>query len=267
MALAERYEVETPEVVTVSYDVAGPGSRCVAAAVDTLLIGLLLAGLGATLFGLAGLVGAAGGPDLTNLLLALWAALSFLLLWGYYLLFELIWSGQSPGKRLLGLRVIREGGRPIDFAASAVRNLVRVVDFVPFAYGLGVLTMFADGRARRLGDLAAGTLVVREGAPLSLDALARGAAPAPVPPRAADAPPTPLLPRLGLLGAERYELAQEFLRRRHELAAPRRAALAAELAAALRAPLALPAEGDPERFIEHLVREYRVFLEGQGSGD
>jgi hypothetical protein len=161
----------------------------------------------------------------------------------------------------VGLRVIREGGRPLDFSASAVRNLVRVVDFVPFGYGLGVLTMFVDGRARRLGDFAAGTLVVREGAPLTLEAVARGVEPARVAAREPAAPPTPLLPNLHLLGADGYELAQEFLRQREALAPARRAALGAELAAALRARISLGADGDPERFIEHLVREYRVFQE------
>jgi uncharacterized RDD family membrane protein YckC len=258
--LDDRYYVETPEVVAIAYDVAGLGSRCVAAAVDTLLILVLQAGLGAAVLGFATLLGGAL-DEATNLLLALWALLAFLLLWGYYLLFELLWSGQSPGKRLVGLRVIREGGRPVDFSASAVRNLVRAVDFVPFAYGLGVLTMFADTRARRLGDFAAGTLVVREGRPLALADLARGATPAPVPPRPADAPPTPLIANLHLLRPEERELAEAFLRRREGLSPARRGELAARIAAALRARLALPQGGDPERFIEHLVREHRVFQE------
>lgn len=256
----DRYYVETPEVVAISYELAGVGSRCIAATIDLLLIALLQAGLGAALLGLISLIDSAG-TDIVNLVLAVWALLAFLLLWGYYLLFELLWSGQSPGKRALGLRVMREGGRPVDFSASAVRNLVRAVDLVPFAYGLGVLTMFVDPKARRLGDLAAGTLVVREGAPLSLEAVFRGAEPAAVPPRSPDAPPTPLLPNLHLLGPESYALAQEFLRRRAQFVPARRSALAEELGAALRARLALPPGGDPERLIEHVVREYRVFRE------
>lgn len=254
----DRYYVETPEVVAIVYDVAGLGSRCVAAAIDTLLILLLQAGLGAAVLGAASVTGSFA-DDLSNLVLALWAILGFLLLWGYYLLFELLWSGQSPGKRIIGLRVIREGGRPLDFSASAVRNLVRIVDFLPFGYGLGVLAAFADPRARRLGDFAAGTLVVRESLPLTLDEVVRGAAPASVAPRAADAPPAPLLPNLHAVGADEYELAEEFLRRRESLAPARRAALATEIAAALRARLSLPSGGDPERFVEHFVREYRVY--------
>jgi uncharacterized RDD family membrane protein YckC len=255
----ERYFVETPEVVTIAYDVAGVGSRCLAATVDTALIALLQAALGALVYAVASLV--PGADDADDLIFALWSVLAFVLLWGYYLLFELLWSGQSPGKRLIGLRVIREGGRPLDFSASALRNLIRVVDFLPVGYGLGVLTIFADPRARRLGDLAAGTLVVREGIALTLDEVARGAAPAPLPPRAPGAPPSPLLPNLHLLDSVAYGTAEEFLRRRPGLAPARRALLAAELSAILRQRLALPEGGDPERFIEHLVREYRLYQE------
>ena len=174
-----------------------------------------------------------------------------------------IGSGQGPGGRLFGLRVIREGGRPIDFSASAIRNLVRLVDFLPFFYGLGVLVMFGDRHARRLGDLAAGTLVVREGQLLTLDALARGVAPAPVPPRDPGAPDAPMLPNLHLASRADYDLAERFLRRRVELGQARREALAAGLATALRARLGLPDGGDPERFVEHFVREYRVFYAGE----
>ncbi|MCX7789369.1 MAG: RDD family protein [Chloroflexaceae bacterium] len=253
------YYVETPEVVPISYTVAGAASRCLAATVDTLLILLLQIVLGmlALFLGALEQVSAEAG----SIVFAVWSLLAFVLVWGYYLFFELLWSGQTPGKRLIGLRVLREGGRPIDFSASAVRNLVRAVDFLPFAYGLGVLVMFADRRARRLGDLAAGTLVVREGLPITLADLTRGAAPVTLPPRAPEAPPTPLVPNLHLLTPADYALAEDFLRRRDRLGPAPRAELAADLAATLRARLGLAATGDPERFIEHLVREYRVMLD------
>ncbi len=255
----DRYLVETPEIVDLAYDVAGLGSRCLAAVIDTLLILLILGGLGAALFLTVGqLVGEAGG----SLVLAAWALLSFAGLWGYYLAFEIFWAGQTPGKRALGLRAVREGGRPITASASAVRNLVRMIDFLPFGYGLGAVVMFADRRARRLGDLAAGTLVVREGAAVSLDQLAALSAPALIPPRAPDAPPTPLLPNLERIAAADYELAQDFLRRRARLGPEARARLASQLAAALRARLGLPDSGAPEPLIEHLVREYRVYHAG-----
>lgn len=251
-----RYLVETPEIVDLAYDVAGLGSRCLAAAIDTLLILLILGGMGMALFLTVGQL-VSGSAE--SLVLAVWALLSFAGLWGYYVAFELFWGGQTPGKRLLGLRAVREGGRPITAGASAIRNLVRIVDFIPFGYGLGALVMFADQRSRRLGDLAAGTLVVREGAAISLDHLAAQSAPVLILPRALDAPPTPLLPNLQRIAEEEYDLIQDFLRRRGRLGPDSRSQLAAQIAAALRARLELPASGAPEPFIEHFVREYRVY--------
>ena len=253
-----QYSVETPEVVTIEYAVAGAGSRCLAATVDSLLILLLQAALGAVITMVASSAG--GTSDLfTTILLTVWAILAFVLLWCYYLAFDLMWSGQSPGRRCFGLRVIREGGRPLDFSASAIRNLIRLLDFLPFGYGLGVLVMFADGRSRRLGDLAAGTLVVREGSTHTRALLTRSMAPAVVPPRAADAPSAPLLPNLHLVQGAAYELAEAFLHRRAELAPARRSQLARDLALVLHTRLGLSSGGDSERFIEHFVREYRVF--------
>ena len=85
----------------------------------------------------------------------------FAMFWGYYMVFEITTNGQSPGKLALGLRVIKEGGYPISFADSAIRNLVRLVDFLPFCYGAGLLVMLINKNWQRLGDLAAGTLVVK----------------------------------------------------------------------------------------------------------
>jgi uncharacterized RDD family membrane protein YckC len=252
----DRYRVETPEIIDLDYDVAGLASRCLAAVIDTLLILLLLGGLGAALFAIFGrLLGDTQG----SLVLAAWALLSFAVLWGYHLIFELIWSGQTPGKRALGLRVVREGGRPITFSAAAVRNLVRIVDFLPLFYGLGAVVMFVDPRSRRLGDLAGGSLVVREGVAPTLASLTAPTAPLALPPRPPDAPPTPLLANLDLLDAESLALAEEFLRRRARLAPDSRADLSAQLAAALRVRLGLPDGGDPERFLEHLLREYQIY--------
>ncbi|NTW03334.1 MAG: RDD family protein [Oscillochloris sp.] len=252
----DRYLVETPEVVDLAYDVAGLGSRCLAAVIDTLLILLILGTLGVTLFFTIGQI---INDQSESLVLAVWSLLSFAGLWGYYLIFELIWSGQTPGKRVLGLRTVREGGRPITPGASAIRNVVRIVDFLPFGYGLGTLVMFADWRSRRLGDLAAGTLVVREGVAISLDHLTGLVAPVLIAPRSYDAPPTPLLPNLDRIEIANYDLAQDFLRRRDRLDPEPRARMATQLANALRARLDVQSSGASEPFIEHFVREYRIY--------
>ncbi|GIV94214.1 MAG: hypothetical protein KatS3mg056_2923 [Chloroflexus sp.] len=103
------------------------------------------------------------------MILALLAILAFVVNWGYFVFFEWIWNGQTPGKRLLRLRVLREGGRPVDIGAIVVRNLMRAIDFLPLLYGIGLVTMFVDRYHRRLGDLTAGTVVVHEAMPLTLE--------------------------------------------------------------------------------------------------
>jgi uncharacterized RDD family membrane protein YckC len=153
----ETLRIDTPENVSFAYPVAGLGSRFMAALVDTLLI-LLLQFLMYILLRLTVLQDAEG--SLSSWLVAIYSLIGFVFLWGYYIFFELLWNGQSPGKRWVGLRVIRTDGMPISVAESLVRNLVRIVDFLPVAYGVGVVTMFINGQSRRLGDLAAGTLVV-----------------------------------------------------------------------------------------------------------
>ncbi|RRR68570.1 MAG: RDD family protein [Candidatus Viridilinea halotolerans] len=252
------YIVETPEVVNIHYTVAGVGSRCLAATVDTCLLLLLHIGMGTAFLLVTGLLDPLTQVQNT-IVLALWSAFAFALTWGFYMAFELLWSGQTPGKRLFGLRVIREGGRPLDASAAALRNLIRAVDLLPFAYGLGVLTMIADRHARRLGDLAAGTLVVREGSSITLHEALKQSLPAPVPPRAPEAPTAPLLANLHLARPADYALAERFLLQRTDLRRERRRELAHALASALRERLGNEVEGHPERFIEHFVREYRVF--------
>jgi uncharacterized RDD family membrane protein YckC len=170
--------VSTPEQVAFGYEVAGIGSRFLAALVDlTIIIVLyLLIQVLALTTRLVGEVTTEAGTSISSTFAFFLTILAFLVLWGYYVLFETVWQGQTPGKRLAGLRVLRENGGPVGFWDALIRNLVRLLDFLPLAYGIGVATMFANSRARRLGDYAAGTVVVREGAPVRLrDLAARGA--------------------------------------------------------------------------------------------
>ena len=183
--------IATPENVAFGYDIAGIGSRFLAAVVDMLILLALILLVELTL----SLIAASFFRDqLLNdspvlaWMAAIFGLIAFALFWGYYIFFEMLWNGQSPGKRWVGLRVIRTDGTPITLTESIVRNLVRLVDFLPAYYGVGVVTMFVNGQSRRLGDLAAGTLVVRDRAAVTLESLAtRPAPPAPaLPPAAAD---------------------------------------------------------------------------------
>ncbi len=153
----EQLSIETPEQIDISYQQAGIGSRFYAALIDTLLLTLIaLVGLYVNRQFISEL-----GDVLGNWLGAVGGVIVFALFWGYYMVFEITTNGQSPGKRALGLRVIKEGGYPVSFADSAIRNLVRIADFLPFFYGVGMCVMLVNRNWQRLGDLAAGTLVVK----------------------------------------------------------------------------------------------------------
>ncbi len=146
------HEVLTPEKVPFTYRVAGVGSRCLAWFIDMPVYGVVLIA-GVWLFmaldlGMAGLGTALG---------TIWA---FCVQWGYFLLFEWLMQGQTPGKRIVGIRVIQVRGTSISFFQSAVRNLIRVVDSLPVGNVVGFLVAMTNRESRRLGDLAAGTLVV-----------------------------------------------------------------------------------------------------------
>src|SRR6266566_26950 len=161
MASAD-YTVLTPERVSLQYDIAGIGSRGAAALVDTAIQALALS---VVLIGLAATQRSAGFSTGSGaLLIGLFALAVFLVTAGYFMLFEILWSGQTPGKRLVGVRVIRENGYPIRPVDAVIRNLVRIVDWLPGVYGVGVLTMLLNKRSRRLGDFASGTIVIRESA-------------------------------------------------------------------------------------------------------
>ena len=153
----DQLSIETPEQIDLSFQKAGIGSRFYAALIDTgLLILIALVGYYVNRNFIREL-----GDTLGNWLGAFGGIIVFALFWGYYMVSEVTTNGQSVGKRALGLRVIKEGGYPIGFADSAIRNLVRLADFLPFFYGAGLLAMLINKDWRRLGDLAAGTLVVK----------------------------------------------------------------------------------------------------------
>lgn len=266
MIAHEQYTIDTPENIEFRYAVAGIGSRFMAALIDTTLLGLLQIVLFVVVVALQSNV-IPSGSAAESILTAVWVVVSFVFFWGYYLFFELAWNGQSPGKRAIRLRVVRHGGRPVTFVASAIRNLIRVVDLLPMLYAVGMLTMFIDRRTRRLGDLAAGTLVVKEQQAVSLESLAAragiassSAAPAAVAPASESAaPPDPsLLPNLHLITTEEYDMVQEFLRRRNELSHQSRTQIGTRLATQISERLQLPYDsGRPEQFLTRVANDYR----------
>jgi len=169
----ETFDIQTPENVAFGYQVAGIGSRFLASLLDTVLIVLLQV---AILIVMALIIRAvdqtAFSEQISGWAYAVFAMVAAIFYWGYYIFFEMLWNGQSPGKRWVGLRVIRADGTPITLSESLIRNIARLVDFLPAAYGIGIITMFIDQQSRRLGDLAAGTLVVQDQAPITMQDLA-----------------------------------------------------------------------------------------------
>ncbi len=162
MTSGDELRIETPEQVALALPIAGVGSRFLAIVVDTVLQAvlylLILTVVGTALAFMPGRVGGGWGAVLPAI-----AVLGlFCIYWGYFAIFETTWRGQTPGKRIAKIRVIRESGRPIDATAAILRNLVRVVDFLPGMYGVGVVTMLLNRSSRRLGDFVAGTVVVHE---------------------------------------------------------------------------------------------------------
>jgi uncharacterized RDD family membrane protein YckC len=169
---SDTLQIATPENVTFDYDVSGIGSRLLSALVDTLLIALLQVIVFGTLILLAGMevLFSSSAP---TWMVAILSLVAFVFFWGYYIFFEILWNGQSPGKRMVGLRVIRVDGTPVTAVEVVIRNLVRLIDLLPAAYGIGVVTMFVNEKSRRLGDLAAGTVVVHDRSVKTLNELGK----------------------------------------------------------------------------------------------
>jgi len=166
----EHLTISTPEQVAFHYEMAGIGTRFVASLLDHLILfaALLLVYCAMVMliptFGVGSIMsGDDSGMTGIYLVIAVLVLIEFIIFWGYFVLFELVWNGQTPGKRAGKLRVIRRDGQPVRAGEVMVRNLVRIIDFLPAFYGIGLITMFIDKDARRLGDMAAGTIVVREG--------------------------------------------------------------------------------------------------------
>lgn len=160
------HAIETPEQVALYFPLAGLGSRFLAAALD----GLIQTAVTVILFLVVAIVFSAIGTraidTLSNTAAKWFTALLilgyFVLVWGYYALFEAFRNGQTPGKRVMKIRVIKDSGRQITFFEALARNLLRVIDTLPGAYLTGVISILVTKQNKRLGDLVAGTIVVHE---------------------------------------------------------------------------------------------------------
>jgi uncharacterized RDD family membrane protein YckC len=234
----------TPEAVTITVDVAGLGSRTIAWLVDSLIQLAIVAPI---------VIGVGAGELSSTVELVVIYAVIFLIVWGYYPVFEFFGRGRTPGKRLQRLRVLRTDGQPAGGAAILVRNLIRIVDVFAFPF-LGVISMLVTARAQRLGDLAAGTMVVRErrlSAPESLTL--------------PDRSDLPTLDATGLSERE-YDVIRSFLSRRSTLDPSARQRLSGQLASSVRGRVgSAPAGLGDEAILEAVAQSYRRRFGGGGA--
>jgi uncharacterized RDD family membrane protein YckC len=248
MSSADKLIIQTPEQTSLEFPLAGIGSRFLALAIDYLLQAAgywVLAMIAIAAFSLAAFTQRVG----------LWTAaalvfVAFAMQVGYFTLFEAIWNGQTPGKRWTHLRVIKDSGRPISAYDAILRNLLRIVDMLPSLYAVGLVTMLISSENKRIGDYAAGTVVVHEKPLEGLDSVWNH------PAARADVLPAMQVTQLNV---EELRLVETFLDRRQSLAPDVRWSMARQIAAQLGHRLNIPAEARPdsEKFLEALAEQRR----------
>jgi uncharacterized RDD family membrane protein YckC len=263
---SDQLSIDTPELVAIHMPLAGIGSRFIALLVDFVIWGI---GIGVVMSIFAYFL-----PSLTafNRMSAQWATalylfLIFLFNWGYFTLFEAFNNGRTPGKRIARIRVIQRSGRAIGLFESMARNFIRYIDMCPWVvpYAVGVIAIFVSRDHQRLGDLAAGTLVVRdriEEAPISTEATRTFTANIFGPPVLTAEPHTAFtLPDhevAKLTGAD-LQVLESFFARRLDMPLTTREALAQRIASAIQTKSGLepPVGASVETFLEVTARQLR----------
>src|SRR5579862_7241725 len=241
MSSFDKLTIETPEQTALEFPLAGIGSRFLALAADTLLqmavAFILVVVFAVSAISLSLFSKVAGIWTFAILVFAL-----FSLQFGYFALFEALWNGQTPGKRWTHLRVIKDSGRPISAYDAILRNLLRIVDSLPTMYAVGLVTMLISRENKRVGDYAAGTVVIHEKPLQGMGSIWSVAAPAQA---------SPVIPVLSL-SEDELRLVETFFERRGSLDPDVRRSMGRQIALRLGDRLNVPAEmrPDAERFLE-----------------
>jgi uncharacterized RDD family membrane protein YckC len=267
----DQLSIATPELVAIEFPLAGIGSRFVAILLDYLLqaavVTLLVILVAVVASGSSGSSAAttSSSPNAEKWGIAIGIAIPFLLEWGYFALFEAFWRGQTPGKRVMHIRVIQQTGRPVSLFEALARNLLRIVDWLPVFYIVGVITMFITRRQQRLGDLIAGTLVVHErplektlesiGSSRTFTSAVFRTAPVPPPPRVSSLPADSVA-RLTLADLQALE---QYLARRLDMSIETRTTLAEKIARSIAQKMgfAIPQGMSQETFLEETAYALR----------
>ena len=252
MQSLDRLDIDTPEQIALELPLAGIGSRFLALAIDSVLQVISMF----VLF-LIGAMFASSVSSFTNRFDAFFSQtigafmlilLPFCLYWGYFAFFEILWQGKTPGKRVAGIRVIHQSGRPMTAIECIGRNLMRGLDILPGMYGVGLICMMCNQQNRRLGDYVAGTIVVHDKA---LDSVAPSWGE-----RTADQPVSPELRRLT---ADELVLIETYLNRRYELDSSVRFTAAQQVVAMVTQRTGMQKSPDQpdDDFLETVARQLR----------
>ena len=244
MPALDKLSIDTPEQVALDFSIATIGSRFLALSIDTLIqaAGTLILVVIAVALKLTTDGWTAVQPWVAAALFFLW----YLLYNAYFAAFEAAWNGQTPGKRIIGLRVISVTGRPISPFEAILRNVLRIADQLPGTYAVGIIALFVTDRSQRLGDLAAATVVVHE----------RGVTTSHAAPTFSP-DPTPAYRGATRLTPEEIGVIDMFFRRRHELGEYSRLQMARRIASRMRSRLEIAPGTDDEDLLEELMAEYR----------
>jgi uncharacterized RDD family membrane protein YckC len=240
---ADRIEIATPEGVDLEVELAGLGSRFVAELLDYVLKGLVIGALAILLYAIG-----------SGVATAVFLVLAFAVWFGYDVLFEVLAGGRTPGKRACGLRVVRTGGGPVGFRTSAIRNLLRIVDGPLTSYVAGMVAILVSKQNQRLGDMAAGTLVVREPSPPRRSRRADAVPPPPPAPWTKPLPDAGVQWDVSAISQEEFAAVRQFLERRWAIDPAARQRLAWQLAEGLRPKVAgVPPGLQGEPLLEQLA--------------
>lgn len=264
-SIGDQHNIDTPELVAIELPLAGIGSRFIAALLDSLILLFALIVLAVLRAFIVPALGAIG-TKAASWGVGVYLVSVFLLLWGYFTLFEAFNNGRTLGKLVAKIRVIHQSGRGMNFVESLSRNLVRYIDFIPFFYGVGIVALFLSRRHQRLGDMVAGTLVVRDReveAPLWTDSTSRTFTATPLASQFSVAAPHLRVmlpaPALAKLASSDLEVLEGFFARRLDMDLNTRGTLALRIATALcaKSGLAIPPEVSVETFLEAVAHQFR----------
>lgn len=244
MDSTDKLFIDTPEQIALELPLAGIGSRSIAFILDSLLqlgaiiliflLTLLLMSEIVTLFGTIGNIITAIAP--------------FLIHWGYFIFFEILWNGQTPGKRAARIRVIKDSGRPITLLEAIARNLLRTIDMLPGIYAAGLICMLLNKRHKRLGDYIAGTVVVHDKTIEKVSTIWN-----------TGSNPSTSDPQALKISTKELVLIETYLNRRMDLAPEVRKKTAAQIAAVIRNRTGIELEEgqSDDDFLERVARKAR----------